>query len=170
MNRPRLEAADVRRQVSILTLLPSGPEPRKTGPNAWIARCPFHEDGRPSMSVRFVQDGWRFNCFACGAKGSVIDFVMLRDRCTFKEAMLRVGDGVQAMAPPPDANWMLCCDGAGCKATRKVWTVTYAEAYADALSHGWVAGRADDGRMYCPPCQAAALVRHATPAPERRAA
>lgn len=118
------------------------------------------------MSVRYVTHGWRFNCFACGVKGSVIDFVMLRDRCTFKEAIAKVGDGVQAMAPPPDAPWLLACDGRGCKSTRKVWPAAYGEAYAEAISQGWVSGKADDGRMYCPPCQVGAMVR----AEERRAA
>jgi hypothetical protein len=37
------------------------------------ARCPFHEDRNPSLSVNLV-DG-RFNCFGCGAKGGdVLDF------------------------------------------------------------------------------------------------
>lgn len=31
------------------------------------ARCPFHEDRNPSLSVNLV-DG-RFNCFGCGVKG-----------------------------------------------------------------------------------------------------
>ena len=37
------------------------------------ARCPFHEDKNPSLSVNLV-DG-RFYCFGCGAKGGdVLDF------------------------------------------------------------------------------------------------
>lgn len=35
-----------------------------------LCRCPFHNDRHPSMKV-----DERFYCFACGAKGDVIDFV-----------------------------------------------------------------------------------------------
>ncbi|HEX6993728.1 MAG TPA: DNA primase [Gammaproteobacteria bacterium] len=30
---------------------------RETGPGKWIARCPAHEDRRPSLSVRETDDG-----------------------------------------------------------------------------------------------------------------
>src|SRR5690554_7571094 len=30
---------------------------RETGPGRWIARCPAHEDRRPSLSVRETDDG-----------------------------------------------------------------------------------------------------------------
>ena len=36
------------------------------------ALCPFHSDHHPSLSFK---DN-RFTCFACGARGSVIDLVM----------------------------------------------------------------------------------------------
>ena len=34
--------------------------------------CPFHNDKNPSMSIK----GGKWQCWSCGAKGSVIDFVM----------------------------------------------------------------------------------------------
>ena len=42
---------------------------RRTGPGRWIARCPAHEDHRPSLSVREGDDGRvLLYCFAgCGA-------------------------------------------------------------------------------------------------------
>jgi len=45
--------------------------------------CPFHDDHHPSMDVR---KGF-FYCYACGAKGDIIDFVMKRDGLTFIEAV-----------------------------------------------------------------------------------
>ncbi len=30
---------------------------RQTGPDRWIARCPAHEDSRPSLSIREVDGG-----------------------------------------------------------------------------------------------------------------
>lgn len=42
---------------------------RQTGPGRWLTRCPSHEDRRPSLSVREVDDGRVLvYCFAgCGA-------------------------------------------------------------------------------------------------------
>lgn len=42
---------------------------RQTGPGRWIARCPTHDDRRPSLSVRELDDGRVLvHCFAgCGA-------------------------------------------------------------------------------------------------------
>lgn len=42
---------------------------RQTGPGRWLARCPSHEDRRPSLSVRETEDGrLLLYCFAgCGA-------------------------------------------------------------------------------------------------------
>lgn len=43
---------------------------RKTGSNKWIARCPAHEDGTPSLSVTEVNNGNRvlIHCHGgCGA-------------------------------------------------------------------------------------------------------
>jgi DNA primase len=37
------------------------------------ARCPFHDDHRPSLSV-FLESGW-FSCFGCGWRGDLFDFV-----------------------------------------------------------------------------------------------
>jgi len=58
----------------------------------WIqVSCCFHgRDRHPSLSVN-VQTG-AFQCFSCGVKGgSLIDFVMLRDTCDFKQAARRLG-------------------------------------------------------------------------------
>ena len=35
--------------------------------------CPFHDDGKPSCSVNLALGVW--HCFACHAKGNVLDFV-----------------------------------------------------------------------------------------------
>lgn len=43
---------------------------KRTGNGAWIARCPGHDDGRPSMTVRELEDGRVLvHCFAgCGVE------------------------------------------------------------------------------------------------------
>jgi hypothetical protein len=48
--------------------------------------CPFHgEDRNPSLKV-YPDDNY-FICFACGAKGSSVDFIMKYKDCSFKEAV-----------------------------------------------------------------------------------
>ena len=41
---------------------------RRTGPGTWLARCPAHDDRRPSLSIREAHDGWVLvHCFSgCG--------------------------------------------------------------------------------------------------------
>lgn len=50
------------------TLLARLDKVRSTGPDAWIALCPAHEDKRPSLSVRQADDRVLIHCWAgCGA-------------------------------------------------------------------------------------------------------
>ena len=52
-----------------------------------MCKCYFHSpDNKPSMKV--YADG--YHCFACGAKGDVIDFVMRTQGCKFPEAVRRL--------------------------------------------------------------------------------
>lgn len=51
-----------------------------------MARCPFHDDHRPSMGIKHN----RFHCFACGARGDVIEFIMRKDNLSFLEAVRRL--------------------------------------------------------------------------------
>ena len=48
--------------------------------------CPFHGDRHPSMKI--YQDG--YHCFACGANGDVISWVMQYDRVGFSAACERI--------------------------------------------------------------------------------
>lgn len=41
---------------------------KATGPAAWVASCPAHEDKRPSLSIKQVDDRTLIHCWAgCGA-------------------------------------------------------------------------------------------------------
>jgi len=51
--------------------------------------CPFHEDHHPSLSIHPGRQ--TYTCFACGAKGDVIAFVQGVERCSFTEALERLG-------------------------------------------------------------------------------
>ena len=45
--------------------------------------CPFH--GEKTASLKLHKSGWY--CYGCGVGGSVIDFVMRHEGCTFHEAV-----------------------------------------------------------------------------------
>lgn len=51
----------------------------------FMARCPFHEDDKPSLSIDVGKNVW--HCFGCQKGGSVIDFVMEIEGIGFKEAI-----------------------------------------------------------------------------------
>ena len=52
--------------------------------------CPFHTEKTPSLKL-YDQPGRGFNCFSCGATGSVIDFVMKLFSINFSQAIRRLG-------------------------------------------------------------------------------
>jgi DNA primase len=56
----------------------------------YFIRCPFHREENPSC--RIDQARKRFQCFACGARGSILDFVALLDGCTILEAANIIAD------------------------------------------------------------------------------
>lgn len=75
---------DLKRSTSILNVLTRyGIEAEPKG-RGYMARCPFHDDSTPSLSVDPIKNVW--HCFGCGTGGSVIDFVMKKDGLTFREA------------------------------------------------------------------------------------
>jgi DNA primase len=62
-------------------------------------RCPFHADHRPSLSI--TPDGRRFKCWSgrCGATGTALDWVMLRDRVSVVEAARKLDPSIGDDAP-----------------------------------------------------------------------
>lgn len=75
---------ELKRSTRILDVLARyGIEARPQG-RGYLAKCPFHDDHNPSLSVDPVKNVW--HCFGCNAGGSVIDFVMKKDGLTFREA------------------------------------------------------------------------------------
>lgn len=51
---------------------------RSTGPGRWIARCPAHEDRRPSLSIREIDGRTLVHCFGACSPGDVLAAVGLR--------------------------------------------------------------------------------------------
>lgn len=74
----------VRERVSLAEIASDLPKFRKSG-KGYVACCPFHKDGNPSLSIN--DEEGLYYCFACGAKGSVFDYVMHAKSLSFPEAV-----------------------------------------------------------------------------------
>jgi hypothetical protein len=66
---------------------------RPNGSGYAQAKCCFHEDGEPSLSVQLTGKG-AFKCFACGANGDLVSFHMRKIGADFKHAVLDLVRGV----------------------------------------------------------------------------
>ncbi len=75
----------LKREVSVERIVQAKEiELRRHGDNL-VGRCPFHEDRTPSLVVTPSKNLW--HCMgACQAGGTVIDFVMRVERCSFRLA------------------------------------------------------------------------------------
>ena len=65
------------------------------GRNQLKLPCPFHEEGRSSLSVNL--EGKVFHCFGCGAKGNLVEFLQRMEKRAGKpigtrQAMLKLAD------------------------------------------------------------------------------
>ena len=76
------------REKSIVDVIGRDVRLRKSG-HVYKGLCPFHDDYEPSLVV--YQDS--FWCFGCGVGGTVIDYVMLREKCNPLEAAKRLVGG-----------------------------------------------------------------------------
>src|SRR5262249_9645701 len=92
-------ADEVKSQADIVRIVSDYVTLKKRGAN-YIARCPFHSEKTPSFNVH--QGKGIFKCFGCGAGGSVYDFVMQIEGCSFPEAVRIVAS--KSGIPVPDFN------------------------------------------------------------------
>ena len=53
--------------------------------STYSGACPFHDDSGKSFCV--IPDRRKYHCFECGAKGTVIDFVMVFEKKSYAEAV-----------------------------------------------------------------------------------
>ena len=64
---------DLRQQHDLPSVVGRYLDLRGSGGGWLMGRCPFHEDGTPSLGVSRTSGSWR--CFGCGRKGTVLDFI-----------------------------------------------------------------------------------------------
>ena len=82
-NKERVK--QLKKKTDFLTLLTYfGIEVKKNG-NGHMAKCPFHADKTPSLSVE--PEKQLFHCFGCGVEGDLIEFVKLYKHTDFKGAL-----------------------------------------------------------------------------------
>lgn len=74
----------VRAAVDIVDVIGATTELRPQGRN-FVARCPWHNDRRPSMTVNQERQTWK--CWPCDIGGDVFSFVMRRDGVDFPSAI-----------------------------------------------------------------------------------
>ncbi len=74
----------VREATDIVDLVGSYMVLRRAG-KAMVARCPWHDDSRPSLSVN--PERQTFRCWVCDIGGDVFSFLMRMERIEFREAL-----------------------------------------------------------------------------------
>ncbi len=79
------EVEKVKMGISLVALLEQqGFELKKQGKD-YATCCPFHDDKTPSLII--TPDKNLYNCFGCGAAGSVIDWMMQIEKVGFRKAV-----------------------------------------------------------------------------------
>ena len=76
---------------------------RHTGKGRWIARCPGHEDKRPSLSIRELDDGRVLvHCFAGCSVEEVLSALGLEFDALFPERQIENGPHERRSFPAAD--------------------------------------------------------------------
>lgn len=75
----------IKQEVSLLRLAESQGYTLKKQGKEYAVHCPFHDDKTPSCMISSTKNV--YHCFGCGAKGSVIDWVMKTQGVGFKHAV-----------------------------------------------------------------------------------
>lgn len=89
VGRKKLPSEILLENIDIVSVIEKYVNVIKKG-NTYKCLCPFHNDTNPSLSIK--KDKQFFNCFVCGAKGNMIEFVRRYKNITFKEAMKLIAD------------------------------------------------------------------------------
>ncbi|MDM3872250.1 CHC2 zinc finger domain-containing protein [Porticoccus sp. W117] len=95
---PAEQIEKLKNEVSLLNLIESqGYEPVKQGKDYAIC-CPFHEEKTASLIISPATN--LFNCFGCGAAGSVIDWVIKTQGVSFRHAVEILQSDASVLAAP----------------------------------------------------------------------
>jgi hypothetical protein len=79
--------------MSVTQLLDQLDGIRSIGPNRWIARCPAHDDRRPSLTIREMDDGMALvHCWSGCEFSEIVRAVGLKPSDLFPPKPLPVGE------------------------------------------------------------------------------
>src|SRR5262245_6778804 len=96
MRIPRGFSEELRNQADIVRIV-SDYVSLKTKGRDWVACCPFHNEKTPSF---YVSQGKQiFKCFGCSKGGSVFDFIMEIEGCSFPESVRVVAEKTGVTVP-----------------------------------------------------------------------
>lgn len=144
-----IDTVAIKRQVDLVGLIESdiGPAPRVTNRRPFW-NCPFHDDKDPSLTVFHDDDGDRFRCFGCDARGDAIDWQQRRLGLAWHEAVETLGapngDATPKPAPrpapkpvkqPPSESWQTAALDVALDCEKTLWSGQH-----DAVVE-WLAGR-----------------------------
>lgn len=82
--RGKVDIRALKEKIDITVLISRDTELRHCGKN-FQARCPFHDDRRPSFIVYPETNSWW--CFACNEGGDVIKYIQKSRNCGFRAAL-----------------------------------------------------------------------------------
>lgn len=96
-----LDFASIKRGVKLDSLLRQyRVELRRCGKDQYRGRCPIHGgDGLDAFHVNLARN--IFHCFACGAGGTVLDFVAAMEGCSLSEAASKLRAVTTTIEPYP---------------------------------------------------------------------
>ncbi|MEM1225376.1 MAG: DNA primase [Planctomycetota bacterium] len=86
----------VRAATDIVDVIGRDLELRPQGRN-FVARCPFHNDTKPSMTINPARQSWK--CWVCDIGGDVFSFVMKREGLDFPSALRSLADAAGIEVP-----------------------------------------------------------------------
>jgi len=93
---PETELERMKADVSVEQLVRAhGIALAKSGKD-WRGRCPFHEDGTPSLVVTPSKNLW--HCFGCGLGGGPVDWAMKANGISFRHAVEMLREGIPSLA------------------------------------------------------------------------
>jgi DNA primase len=117
------------RETYLLPTLAKQTVKLKRNGSAWMGLCPFHDDKNPSLAVY----DHHFICFACGAKGSALDWVMRTRNVDLIEALHILQD---KHTLPPTATNEIIETKQPLPEIEEDWIVGHPRAYAYFRSRG----------------------------------
>ena len=85
---PEAEVERLRKEASVARLVEASGVALEQRGHDLAGHCPFHEDGTASLVITPDKNLW--HCFGCGLGGGPIDWVMRRDKVSFRHAVERL--------------------------------------------------------------------------------